>query len=285
MTSSGQAVVLVAIDGSRESMRAVPLARTIATQLHSIPTLLHVMAAPLPLEKARAELGLDVPELRGLPIRLRVGDPADSILDEAAGPDVQLLVMTTVAAGDPDRELGSVALRVALGTSRPLLSLRPETGMQPSAVAPPLHRLLLPLDGSRATASALRPVTSLARRLGASVDVLYIVPPGGAPADERPGSMVTPRYVDQPQHEWGTWSKEIRERLLIECAGFAPGADVGVQVRQGDPGAEILRFARDGHCDAIVLVRRSRLEPGRAGILRTVIQQSPSPLLLVGGPE
>jgi nucleotide-binding universal stress UspA family protein len=285
MTSSGQAVVLVAIDGSRESMRAVPLARTIATQLHCIPTLLHVMAAPLPLEKARAELGLDVPELRGLPIRLRVGDPADSILDEAAGPDVQLLVMTTVAAGDPDRELGSVALRVALGTWRPLLSLRPETGMEPSAVAPPLHRLLLPLDGSRATASALRPVTSLARRLGASVDVLYIVPPGGAPADERPGSMVTPRYVDQPQHEWGTWSKEIRERLLIECAGFAPGADVGVQVRQGDPGAEILRFARDGHCDAIVLVRRSRLEPGRAGILRTVIQQSPSPLLLVGGPE
>ncbi len=285
MTSSDQAIVLVAVNGSRESMRALPLARTVATQLHCVPTVLHVTAVPVPVEKARAELGLDVPELQEMPLSLRVGDPADCILDEAAGPEVQLLVMTTIAAGDPERELGSVAMRVALGTSRPLLGLRPEAGLEPSAVAPPLHRLLLPLDGSRSTASALRPATSLARRLGASVDVVYIVPPGAAPADAQRGSIIAPRYVDQPQHEWGTWAKEIKQRLLVECAGFAPGADVDVQVRQGEPGAEILRCAREGHCDAIVLVRRSRLEPGRATILRKVIQQSPCPLLLVGGQE
>jgi nucleotide-binding universal stress UspA family protein len=266
-------------------MRSLPLARTIAAQLHCVPTVLHVTAVPVSIEKARAELGLDVPELQELPLRLRVGDPADSILDEAAGPDVQLLVMTTVAAGDPNRELGSVAMRVALGTSRPLLGLRPEAGMEPSTTAPPLHRLLLPLDGSRSTASALRPVTSLARRLGAAVDVVYIVPPGAAPADALRGSMVAPRYVDQPQHEWGTWAQEIKERLLVECAGFAPGADVGVQVLQGEPAAEILRFAREGNCDAIVLVRRSRLETGRAKTLRTIIQRSSCPLLVVGGPE
>ena len=285
MTSSGQAIVLVAVDGSRESMRALPLARTVAAQLHCVPNVLHVATAQLPQEGVRANLGLDLPELKDLSLRLCVGDPAECILDEAGGPEVQLLVMTTVAAGDPDRELGSVAMRVALGTSRPLLGLRPEVGMEPSAVAPPLNRLLLPLDGSRSTASALRPVTSLARRLGASVDVVYIVPAGAPPPGGPRGSIVAPRYVDQPQHEWGTWATEIKERLLVECAGFAPGADVDVQVRQGEPAAEIVRLAREGRYDAVVLVRRSRLEPGRAGILRKVIQESPCPLLIVGGPE
>jgi nucleotide-binding universal stress UspA family protein len=284
MTSPNQETVLVAVDGSRESMRSLPLARTIAAQLHCVPTVLHVAPVSLPMEKARANLGLDVADLTALPLRLRVGDPADCILDEAAGPEVQLLVMTTVAAGNPERELGSVAMRVALGTSRPILGLRPEAGMEPSAVAPPLHRLLLPLDGSRSTASALRPVASLARRLGASVDVLCIVPPGAAPPDDQRGSIVAPRYVDQPQHEWASWIQELKERLIVECAGVSPGADVGVDIRQGDPGAEIVRFAREGHYDAVVLVRRSNLEPRRAQTLRTVIQRSPCPILVVGGP-
>lgn len=285
MTAPDQQIVLVAVDGSSESLRSLPLARTVAAQLRCVPNILHVAEAPLSEEGARANLGLDLPELRELPLRLRVGDPSACVLDESGRPEVQLLVMTTLAAGDPDRELGSVALRVALGTSRPLLGLRPEVGMEPSAIAPPLNRLLLPLDGSRSTALALRPVTSLARRLGASVDVVYIVPSDAPPSGEPRGSMVAPRYVDQPQHEWGTWAKEVKERLLVECAGFAPGSDVGVQVLQGEPGAEIVRLAREGRYDAVVLVRRSRLEPGRAGILRKVIQESPCPLLIVGGPE
>lgn len=285
MRSSRQATVLVAVDGSPQSMRALPLARTVAAQLHCVPHVLHVVAAHMAIETARAKLGLDAPGLGEMTLRLRVGDPADRILEEAAGPDIQLLVMTTVAAGDPDRDLGSVAMRVALGTHRPILCLRPEVGMEPSATAPPVDRLLLPLEGSRSTASAVRPATSLARRLGASVDVLCVVQPGSAQAVEQRGSIAAPRYVDQPQHEWSTWANELRERLLVECAGFSPGAAIGVHVQQGQPGEEIVRFARRGRFDAIVLVRKSRFEPGRAAVLRSVIQQSPCPLLVVGSTE
>src|SRR3972149_5964290 len=141
MTSSRQATVLVAVDGSPQSMRALPLARTVAAQLHCVPHILHVVVAPMAIETARAKLGLVSPGLGEMTLRLRVGDPADCILEEATGPDIQLLVMTTVAAGDPDRDLGSVAMRVALGTPRPILCLRPEVGMEPSATAPPVDRL------------------------------------------------------------------------------------------------------------------------------------------------
>jgi nucleotide-binding universal stress UspA family protein len=285
MTSPAEPTLLVAVDGSHESMRALPLARTVAMQLHCVPHVIHVVAAPVSIDAARAKLGLDRPDLQEIPLRLPVGEPAACILDEAADPDVQLLVITTIAAGDPDRELGSVAIRVALGTSRPILALRPEVGAEPSTVAPPMHRLLLPLEGSHSTASALRPATSLARRLGASVDVLYVAPSGSVPSEAQRGSVVAPRYVDQPQHEWSTWARELKQRLLVECAGCAPDADVGIHVRSGEPAAEIVRFARQGRYDAIVLVRRSKLEPGRAAVLRTVLRQAPCPLLVVGGPE
>ena len=284
MTEHQQKLVLIALDGSRESLRALPLARTVASQLHAVITVLHVVPVPTPVEQVRAALGLDTPELREIPLRLRVGHPADAIVSEADGPEVELLVMTTLAAGDPHRELGSVAREVALRATRPVLGLRPEAGSDPSRQAAPLRRLLVPLDGSRTTASALRPATSLARRLGASVDVVYIASPGAAPQAGQ-GSMAGPRYVDQPQHEWSSWSKELWERLCVECAGVSPGAEIAVHVRQGEPAQEIIRFAREGSYDAIVLVRRSRLEPGRARTLREVIQQSPCPLIVVGGPE
>jgi nucleotide-binding universal stress UspA family protein len=273
------------VDGSPESLRALPLARTIAVQLHCVPQVVHVAAAPLPIREARTKLGLDAPELKEVTIRLPVGEPAECILEEAARPEVQLLVMTTVAAGDPERELGNIAMRVALGTSRPILGMRPEVGHDPSAVAPPIYRLLLPLDGSRSTASALRPVTSLARRLGASIDVLYVVPPLSGPSEQERGSIVAPRYLDQPQHEWSTWANELKDRLLVECAGVSPAAHIPVHVQRGEPGEEIVRFARQGRYDAIVLVRESRLEPGRAATLREIIQRSPCPLLVVGGPQ
>jgi nucleotide-binding universal stress UspA family protein len=143
--------------------------------------------------------------------------------------------------------------------------------------------MVVPLDGSRATASALRPVTRLARRLGASVDVVYVVTTGGG--EDGRGSMRGPRYVDQTQHEWKQWTLELAERLMVDCAGFARDVHIGVHVREGDPGAEIVRFAREGAYDAIVLVRRSRLEPERAQTLRTVIRDATCPLFVVGGEE
>jgi nucleotide-binding universal stress UspA family protein len=284
MTSTQEKVVLIALDGSPQAMRAVPLARTVASQLHAIATALHVAPSALAIDEARAALGLDSPELRDMPLRIRIGRPADQILSEVEQPEVDLLAMTTLGAGDSERELGSVAREVAINTSRPVLGLRPEVGTEPSTIAPPLKRLLVPLDGTRTTASALRPVTPLATRLGATVDVVHIAAPGARTPEER-GSMVGPRYIDQPHHEWPTWTQELKERLCMACAGFSRDADIGVHLRGGEPGSEIVRFAQEAHHDAIVLVRRSKLEPDRARTLRTVVRDSLCPFLMVGGPE
>src|SRR5947209_14216618 len=201
MTSTQQRVVLIALDGSRQSMRALPVARAVASQLNAIVTALHVAPAAVPIEEARTILGLDAAKLRDMPLRIRVGRPADQVLAEAEQPEVDLLVLTSVASGDNVRELGSVARKVVIRTSRPMLGLRPETGQEPSTIAAPLKRLLLPWDGTRTTASALRPVTQLANRLGASVDIVHVAAAGAKISEER-GSLAAGRYADHPHHEW-----------------------------------------------------------------------------------
>jgi len=279
MSPSTESKMLVALDGSKEAMRAIPIARTLAAQLHARVVAVHVAeAAPA---DARASLHLDAPEFDDVSLELRTGRPAEAILSEMQQPQVELLVMTTLASGDPDRPLGSVADEVAACCDRPIVTLRPEIGGEPERTAPAFTRLLVPIDGTRETAWALQPVTSLARRLGASVDVLYVVTPQAHEVTK--GAMHAPRYVDQPHHEWRDWEHEVKERLMVECAGFPPSAAVDVHVREGEPGPQIVQFAREGNYDAIVLVRRSRLEPDRARTLRHVIRESPCPLLIVGG--
>jgi nucleotide-binding universal stress UspA family protein len=49
-------------------------------------------------------------------------------------------------------------------------------------------------------------------------------------------------------------------------------------------GSAIIRFAAEQHSDAVVLARRSHMEPGRAQVLRVVLDESPCPVLLVGEP-
>ena len=273
-------IVIVALDGSPAAATALPLALAVAEQLGARLQVLHASAVRTPERELRAQLGLDSEELESVEIVLDIGDrPAASILRAADDPTVQVVVMTTHGrAIEPGRRLGRVATEVIGRTTEPVILVRPEA---PPARGP-LKRLLLPLDGTPKTAYALTPATDLACELGASVDILYVATPSGAAAE--PGSMGVPRYVDQAHHEWPSWAAEVVDRLCA-CAKMASEIPVRVFLGQGDVGVEISRFAQEQEHDAIILVRRSHLEPGRARILRTVLDSTSCPILLVGAPD
>jgi nucleotide-binding universal stress UspA family protein len=159
-----------------------------------------------------------------------------------------------------------------------VLLVRPEAAAERGVA--PLRRLLVTVDGTAATASAMRPATEFARRLGAALDVLYVDSPE-APATGEPGTIGAPRYVDQPHHEWPAWRGRMRDHLSA-CIG-GPASELPVQAFStvADIAADITRFATARQSDAVVLVRRSQLETGRARILRTVLDRMPCPVLLV----
>jgi nucleotide-binding universal stress UspA family protein len=214
-------------------------------------------------------------------VRLDTGEPAEGILRASADPQVALVALTTHGhIIEPGRSLGRVAEQVVAGARQPILLIRPEAtplAIRPGAV---LQRLLLPLDGTPTTAALLAPASALAGRLGAAVDLLYVADAGASPPNE-PGSIGAPQYVDQPQHEWPQWANELSSRLG-EAAQFPPDMPVRTFLAHGEAGETIAQFAAEHASDAVVLARRSRLEPGRASVLRTVLDQTPCPVLLVG---
>lgn len=274
-------VVLVALDGSPAAAAALSVARMVAAQLGASVEILHVSTDPDSSRRERLYLEREEPD--GMELRVILNEePATAILRAAEDPAVALLVLTTHGRTvEPGRGLGRVAEQVIAGSSRPLLLVRPEavdTGRRVSA----LKRLLVPVDGSPATATALRAVAELAVRLGASLDLLYVADPAQAPKQE-PGSIAAPRYIDQPQHEWPQWAGEVVARVG-GCAEWPAAVPTRTYLALGEAGPEIVRFATEHDADAIVLVRRSRLEPGRAAVLRAVLDRAPCPIVLVSGP-
>ena len=279
-----RARIVVAWDGSRGSASTFPLAGVVGAQLGADVEILHVLAPGEPAaeaEEALRQVGRD--GLEGASLRLERGEVVRQILAAGGKRDVELVVLTThVGSIKEGRHLGSVAEAVVARTQKPVLLVRPEA----PAGARKLRRLLLPVDGTPKTAAALGPATLLAKRLGASLDLLYVA--GAGPSREGPaerGSIAAPRYVDQQQHEWPEWATEVAERLAACCAHCPPEVPVRMFLALGDVGEEIERFALEHSSDAIVLVRRSRLQPGRARTLRSVLQRAPCPVLVLSGPE
>lgn len=271
-------VVLVCLDGSPAAELALPVAQTVAGQLGLGVEILDVFQdSSRGSERSRTQFP------SAARVRRREGDTASAILDAAAEADIALVVLTTHGRTlAPDRGLGSVATAVIARTQRPILLVRPEAAAGQDEAVPPLRRLLVPIDGTPTTTALLQPVLDLAVRMGASLDVLYV---GSA---ERPGAVETgsvhgPRYVDQPQHEWRHWGGELAHRLRSGVAAWPGGVPVQTYFAHGAAAAEIARFATEHGSDAIVLVRRSRLERGRARVLREVLQRTRCPVLLVGG--
>ena len=275
-------IVLLALDGSPAAATALPLGRTVADQLEATVEVLHVAGEDRPDPDLWQRLHGDLRSGEVVQVRSHAGEPAAAILRTARAPGVDLVVLTTHGRViEPDRTLGRVAQAVVARTTRPILLLRPESVESGASPMAPLRRLLLPLDGTPTTSTALGPAIELACRLGASIDLLYVAS-ADEPMAHEPGSIGAPRYVDQPQHEWPAWADQVIRHLSICLGGRPPGLSIQVFLVAGHIAEEIARFAAEHHSDAIVLVRRSHLEVGRARVLRAVLDRTPCPVLLVG---
>ncbi|HXH21172.1 MAG TPA: universal stress protein [Dehalococcoidia bacterium] len=272
--------VIVAWDGSPAASTAVPVARRIAGQLGAEVEALYVAHDAAEKEGWQAKLGAEAERL-GVSVRLVTGEPSAEIVRATEREGVCLVALTMHGrdVGEKGHRLGRIAKKVIASTVRPVLLVKPEAAE--GKEAGPVRRLLVPIDGTPKTAAALQPVTQLAHDLKASIDFLYVADPRQKPPLER-GSITAPRYVDQPQHEWPEWANEVMRRLSEGCAGCPEDVEVRIYLGRGDAGEEITHFAREKGSDAIVLVRRSRFQPGRAKVIRAVLERTTSHVIIVG---
>lgn len=271
-------VILVPLDGTSAARAALPIARTLAQLMAASLRVIHVsMGPPSPLSSLAERLGLGGTALDTWSIGARTGEPAVEILEEARTREACLLAMCThTATVRPHGALGRTARGVLRDAPCPVVLTSPVLAVE---VWWP-RRILLAYDGSPSANAAVAPAAALARCAGAELLVVQVGASHAAPTDR--GSLTMPLYVDQPHHEWPNWTGELLERLACLCHGEALRARL--HVRGGEPGPEIVRFAREQSADLIVLAWKGDWGDGHAGTLKTVLRDAPCPLMIVRTP-
>jgi len=169
--------------------------------------------------------------------------------------------------------LGNTATNVLRHAPCPVVLVPPGHGLS----AWHLHHVLVPHDGTPTTSAALRPAAELAERASAELLVAHVTDIGAAPAEA--GSLTTPRYVDQPQHEWPAWTSEFVKRLACVCP--LGHLHVRLVLARGNPAAEIVRLAKKQSTDLVVLVWRGKWEVPHATTLKAILHKARCPIMVL----
>lgn len=139
-------------------------------------------------------------------------------------------------------------------------------------------KILLPLDGSLVSETALRMAAGLARSRSAEILVVRVVDPH-APLPA--GAFGMAQQLHQVEHESAT---DYLERIARDLTHW--GLQGSTEVRVGQPSAQIVKAAREKHADLIVMASHGRSGPGRwliGSVAESVLRQSPCPVLLCRG--
>jgi nucleotide-binding universal stress UspA family protein len=252
MSPVAMSTVLAAIDNTAAARPVLAAARAMASLLHSDVEALHVREdGDLTAQAAARAAGVALRE---------VDDPAvDSLIREAASENVVALVLGARGVPAGRHPAGHVALHVITSLAKPLVIVPPQ------ALPVEVTRVLVPLDGTTATAAALRKAIDLACRSAVDVVVLHVHPEESLPL-----------FEDQPQHEHPAWEAEFLARY---CPSLPHGSRL--EVRVGEPGEHVLDVAAEVGADLVALGWSRDLSRGRAAVVREVLARSPIPVLLV----
>jgi nucleotide-binding universal stress UspA family protein len=265
--------VLVPLDGSTSATAAMPVARELSKLLRGNVAVLHVTDDALAPDALPDRVKLLPEEARGLVIECRAGAAAELIVQEAVERHAAMIVMCPRIRTDlHPHALGSVALAVLRAAPCPTVLVPSARGHKSWA----LRRLLVPHDGTPTSAATIRPATDFALMATAELVVLHVAAPASLRPTE-PGTFISPRYIDQPQHEWPTWKREFLDRLMA-VGGTKDEIALRFAVGHGDAGEVIVDYAQ--HCDLIVMGWRGGLEPDRAQTIRHVIRHTICPVIV-----
>ena len=282
--------ILVPLDGSDIAARAVPFAATLAARAGSEIVLLRaVNTLSVYSERAgfalkrEAQEALNVTaaplEADGLTVFTRVVDqPAESAILEAANdPDVSLIVMSSHGRGGLGRVIyGSVTDTVLRHARVPVLIVPPH-GLDGWPKDGRL-KILVPLDGSEQSKSALGPTCELADILGGSLLL---------------GSVVTfPSYTMYAEG-YVFVDPEATESVLAETRRYLEGIAEGLRTETrpvevcatyGTPYFGITNIARDRGVGLIVMATHGRGGMTRAllgSVATATLRQAGVPIVLV----
>ena len=144
----------------------------------------------------------------------------------------------------------------------------------------PITRILVPVDFSAHSDSALRYAATLAGQVGASVELLHVVDDFTFGAYSE---IYVPNIPDMTQEAINTALERLK---TIEAAVFPHGADVESVVYAGRPASTIIDHAAEGRFDLIVMGTHGRTGLSHllmGSVAEHVVRTAGCPVLTIRG--
>ncbi|MBN9392922.1 MAG: universal stress protein [Chloroflexi bacterium] len=312
--------VIVSLDGSELSEKALPYALKLANTLKVKLTLLRVVdVADFPdftfqrgLEDANEYLAYmkkflayerENPLLTIDPdFEVLMGSPAEEICRYVQKEAGALLVMTTHGRTGFSRLLvGSVAGEVLRKLHLPVLLMRPFGLKQTHTLQELLDaqdepyartfledgiRLLVPLDQTARSEAALEPAFDLAASLHAPVNLATVFLP---PENNLYGESIALAFSPEEMLRREEISRDTASGYLHQVThlAHAKGVETQAEVLMGDPYVRITEYAAQIEPDLIVMATHARGEVGRlifGSVANKLLQNTHLPVLMVPAP-
>ncbi len=271
--------VIVPLDGSDLAEQALPYAEAIARKANAPLHLMRVVSPDGPASAESEARSYLREQAKGygdrVQISVRMGQPADQIVDGADEMTDPVVVMTTHGRSGIGRWLyGSVADRVVRGSGAPVLLIRSGTK---DRHAETVQTVVVSLDGSVYAEAALPYGKELAQAFDAELMLVRV-----AETTQLYGMLgsepMTPASADT--------FNEIGQRLVQEAQDYLaavaePLRKDGVKVRtetlEGFPAEQLMALEREMSVDLIVMATH-----GRSGLGRLVFGSVAERILKVG---
>jgi len=275
--------ILVPLDGSRTSERALPFARVLAGTLKLPVELLEVVdvsavSAQAANEKAsyldaliaegeresREHLKMIAADFPGSKVSCTVerGKPADVIIERAAADQGTLIAMATHGRSGVNRwVMGSVAEKVLRGSESTMFLVRADQAARADG-ATMIKSIVVPLDGSELAESVLPTVVEIAKSLDLAVVLCRVYE---LAASAYYGSEdYLPNYDEMLLH----LKKQVEGYLAEKASSLKTAGLIRVSwiALPGSGADEIVRYSRE-HPDALIAL----CTHGRSGVRRWVL--------------
>lgn len=241
--------IIAAIADDSAARAVLSVSSAIATLFTASVDALHVGEEREAVTSAAREAGF---ALRTVP-----GQPVEKLIEAAGAEDVAAVVIGARGACAGKRPAGSTAMALLTSLDKPIAVV------PPTALQRPIGSVLVPLDGTAASAVALREIVELASSAQLRIVVAHV---------HRAPSL--PAFSNHLPHEVQAWSREF-------IARHCPAAlDAKLELRVGEAHEHILDICRAASCDLVALGWSQDIARGRAAVVRQVLAQSPVPVLL-----
>jgi nucleotide-binding universal stress UspA family protein len=194
----------------------------------------------------------------GLALSTLPGDPYAVLSAAAAREDVAALIVAAGAAGDGTHLLADTTRALITSVSKPVVVV-PGDYVAAGGIA----RVLVPLDGTPASAAARKGIVEMAAEAEVEIVLVHVLDAANLPA-----------FGDQLAHEVRIWSDAF-------IARNAPSArNARLELRVGEPAAGIEEALAESHADLVALGWSRELTEGRAAVVSELLVAACVPILL-----